>query len=253
MAAETRRLSIVGIGAHLDDCYLGMGGVAIKAARLGHRVALVQAVSQYGAWPTVSGRSEEIKLLLSELAARAGVFVVALGHDYMRLENGATLVSELSRVLHGLGPDLLFCQHTVDTNQDHVALGQATVTAALHGACFVGRDFVVPREIYRYTTGAQTLGFAPDTYVDISEELPEVLEITAAVDRMYAGGGMRIEERLILSGSDLGGRTVNVTTHGMDKLASSILYGMRSGARYAEGFAAYPHRRAGACLLDLLS
>ena len=252
MAEATRELSIVGVGAHLDDCYLGMGGVAIKAARRGHRVTLVQVVSQYGAWPTVSGRSEEIKPLLAELAARAGVSVVTLGHDYMRLENGAALVAEVSGVLHELRPDLLFCQHTVDTNQDHVALGQATLTAALHGACFVGRSYVAPREIYRYTTGAQTLGFAPDTYADISEELWEVLEITAAVDAMYARGEPNSPERVTLTGPDLGERRVTVTTHGLDKLATSILWGMRSGASYAEGFAAYPYRRAGACLLDLL-
>jgi len=246
-----RPLSIVAVGAHLDDCYLGMGGAALKAARAGHRVTLVQAVSQYGAWPVVTGREAEIKPLLQGLADRAGVELVNLGHDYERLENGVALITQLAGVLADLKPDLLFCHHEVDTNQDHAVLGQVTPVAAMHNPCFAA-GYGGPREVYRYTTGAQTLDFAPDTYLNVSAEVWDVIEILGAVDEMYYQrmGGSPVRLRVTVPEQD--NRAVAVTTHGLDKLATCALYGYRSGVRYAEGFRAYPFRRAGVGLLDQL-
>ncbi len=91
---NTNPLSIVAIGAHMDDCWLGMGGVALRAVRNGHRVTMIQAVSRYGAWPVVAGRGKEIKPVVQKLADDAGVSLVTLGHDYLRLENNPTPDSE---------------------------------------------------------------------------------------------------------------------------------------------------------------
>ncbi len=163
-------LCIVAVGAHMDDCYLGAGGTLLKAARAGHRVTLVTAVSQYGAWPTVSGRAAEIKPLLQGLADRAGVSLVTLGYDYERLENGVALITQLAQVLADLKPDVLFCHYQEDTNQDHVVLGLTTPVAAMHNACFA-EGYGGPREIYKFKTDAQTLNFTPDTYVNITNEI----------------------------------------------------------------------------------
>ncbi len=246
---ETRPLSIVAVGAHMDDCYLGMGGAAIRAARRGHRVTFVQAVSTYGSWPTVTGREAEIKPILQELATRAGISLVPLGHDYERLENGPALVSELAGVFAELEPDVLFCHHPFDTNQDHVVLGQATPVAAMHGACFVGPKYRGPREIYRYTTGMQTLDFTPTAYLDISDVMPDVLGILGAIDAIYAKSS-RPPVNITVSDPKLGEQAIGLTTHALDKFAMCVTNGFRSGASYAEGYAAYPYPRAGAALLE---
>ncbi|MFB3881098.1 MAG: PIG-L deacetylase family protein [Armatimonadota bacterium] len=253
MTAETRGpLSVVAVGAHMDDCYLGMGGAAIRAARSGHRVTLVQAVSSYGAWPTVAGREAEIKPVLQQLAGRAGVSVISLGHDYQRLENGVALVDQLSCVLAELKPDVLFCHHPVDTNQDHVALGQATPVAAMHGACFVGPGFHVPDEIYRFTTGTQTLEFEPNTYLDVGASIADVLEILGAIDAIYAKESGESPVRITVAGPDLDQRTISLTAHALDKFALCVTYGFRCGVGYAEAFASYPSRPPGPNLLDRL-
>jgi hypothetical protein len=104
---RSTELSIVAVGAHMDDCWLGMGGVALKAARAGHRVNMVHAVSQYGAWPVVAGREAEIKPAVKKLADDAGIRLIPLGHDYMRLQNSPELVGELAGVLDEPKPDRL--------------------------------------------------------------------------------------------------------------------------------------------------
>jgi hypothetical protein len=57
----------------------------------------------------VSGREAEISPTIEGVAREAGVELLTLGHDYMRLENGAALTDELSHVLADLRPDILFC------------------------------------------------------------------------------------------------------------------------------------------------
>jgi len=248
----TRPLSVVGVGAHMDDCYLGMGGAAIRAARRGHRVAFVQAVSTYGAWPIVAGREAEIKPALQKLADRAGISLVTLGHDYERLENGAALVSELAYVFAELKPDILFCHHPVDTNQDHVALGLAAPVAAMHGACFIGSEYRGPREIYRFTTGMQTLDFMPNVYLDIGTTIGEVLGILCAIDTVYAKSSSASPVLVTVADANLGAQAIGLTTHALDKFAICVTNGFRGGVRYAEGCTAYPNHRAYAALLERL-
>src|SRR5881275_2314527 len=99
MSKTAHPLSIVAVGAHLDDYWYGMGGTLLKAARRGHRVTLVQAVSTYCSWPVVRGREAEIKPLLGRISESTGVNLVTLGHDYLRLENRTELITQLSAAI----------------------------------------------------------------------------------------------------------------------------------------------------------
>jgi hypothetical protein len=138
MAVKTPQpLSILAVGAHVDDHWYGMGGTLLKAARKGHRVTVIQAVSNYCAWPVVAGREAEIKPHVKRITDETGVQVVTLGHDYLRLVNGPDLSRQLAEQIAIIEPDLLFCPWEEDSNQDHAALGTAARVTALHGACFL--------------------------------------------------------------------------------------------------------------------
>ena len=39
--------TILVVGAHMDDCEIGAGGLIIKAVRKGHRVVLVNVATDY--------------------------------------------------------------------------------------------------------------------------------------------------------------------------------------------------------------
>ncbi len=245
-------LSIVAVGAHLDDCWLGVGGVALKAARRGHRVTMVQAVSTYGAWPVVAGREAEIRPALQRLAEENNVTLIPLGHDYLRLVNGPELVGQIAGVLAQVRPDILFCQWEDDSNQDHVALGAAARIAAFHGHCFLPPEpdaFRPPAEVYHYRVDTQARNFTPDVYVDITAEMHDLLDLCAlfaALDAPGAGAGASAYARhYTLTDHRAGDRQVPLTLHTVQKFADCVTDGRRCGVQFAEGFRAYRTRPVG--------
>jgi LmbE family N-acetylglucosaminyl deacetylase len=230
-------LSIVAIGAHMDDCWLGAGATCLKAARKGHRVTFVTAINSYRYWPTTRGREEEIRPKLDALCRKNGIALIKLGHDYMRLVNTPELVGELSGVLAGLDADILFSHAEDEDNQDHTALGAASRIAALHGECFAddSGDIKWPREVYQYTTGWQAKAFHPDTFVDVTDTIFDALAICNNFDDIYAHGRYPTR-RLTITDHTQGDRTLSLTDHARFKFAQSIAFG--TGC-YAEGFVAY--------------
>ena len=246
-------LSIVAVGAHMDDCWLGMGGLALKAVRAGHRVTMIQAVSRYGAWPVVRGREAEIKPAVQELADAAGIRLITLGHDYLQLENNPELVGELAGVLDALKPDVFFCHWEDDTNQDHVALGEAARVAAIHGACFLTHlpgAYQVPSEIYRYRIDCQGRNFIPDVFVDITTVLHDLLDMCALFDRIYAKH-MPAARHFTLVDHRQDDRRTELSWHTEQKFAASLTCGYECGVRFAEGYRVYKTGPAGSSLLGL--
>jgi LmbE family N-acetylglucosaminyl deacetylase len=248
-------LSLVAIGAHMDDCWLGMGATALKAARRGHKVTLVQAVSTYGAWPTVAGRGAEVKELTERVAAQNGIRLITLGYDYMRIENNPATLARLAAVIAGLRPDVLFNHWEDDSNQDHCALGAAARIATMHLSCFRPPEEAptaqYTRQIFRFEVDHQTRNFTPDTFVNVTEELYDALEICALFADLYArtAPGTGDHRRLSVMDHRCGDRKVSLVPYTEEKLAHAILFGTRSGCRYAEGFRSYKNDHVGRQLL----
>ena len=234
------RRTVVAVGAHMDDCWYGMGGFALKAAARGHRVVMVQVVGKYRTWPTVRGRAAEIKPLLQDLADRGHVELITLNHDYLRLEARPDLMAELSEILEELVPDILFYQWEVDSNQDHVALGTATRVIGQHRPCFLDESRNPgPREIYAYAADTQAKGFVPDTFVDIGDVIFDLLRWCTVFDVIYAGQSGAQITLSTMTDHVLGDVEVGLTHHTEQKWARSRLDGLAAGVRYAEGFWAY--------------
>ena len=232
---------ILAVGAHMDDCWLGLGGTALKAVRRGHRVTFVTVVGAYECWPVTAGRAAEIKPILSRVAAEAGVGLIALKHDYMRLENNPALVDELAQIVFETKPDLVFCHAEDENNQDHTALGAATRIAVQHGECFVPAsrgEFPFCNEIYQYTTGWQATSFAPDMTVDISDVAFEVFELCNNFDDIYqrVHGSPKPARLLSVTDHALGDRQCALSGHARYKFAQSLVFGQGG---YGEGFKAY--------------
>ncbi len=236
-------LSIIVIGSHMDDCWLGAGATALKAVRAGHRVTFVTAISNYRYYWPVRGREAELHPRFEELYRRHGIEHRALDHDYMHLVNEPALVGELAQLMAELEGDILFCHAEDEDNQDHTALGAASRIAALHGECFTDDHGHIkwPWEVYQYTTGWQAKDFRPDTFVDVSETIFDTLEICCIFDEVYANGKSPTK-RMTVTDHTQGDRTVSLTDHARFKFAQSA--SMVSGG-YAEGFASYSRKCIG--------
>src|SRR3954451_23286096 len=98
----SQKLNIVIVGAHVDDHWFGMGPTLLKAARGGHNVTVIQAVTTYCAWPVVTGRETEVEAATAELTKKTGIRVIGLGHDYQRMVTGPDLVRQIAEQLISL-------------------------------------------------------------------------------------------------------------------------------------------------------
>jgi LmbE family N-acetylglucosaminyl deacetylase len=247
-------LSIVVVGAHIDDHWYGMGGTVLKAARRGHRVTVIQGVSCYGAWPVVNGRETEIKTLLKTISEKSGCRLVTLGHDYLRVENNPKLVGQLAQEIAAAEPDVLFVPWEDDSNQDHVAMGAAARIAGMHGPCFLPPDAKVklPQQIYQYALDVKAKAFKPDHYVDVTSVMFDLLDLTRCFDELYSKHPLwpSCLHRMTVVDHVEGNRKVVMNTQHEYMLSMALLRGMQSGVRYAEGFSAY---KAGVADNNLLS
>jgi LmbE family N-acetylglucosaminyl deacetylase len=252
---QTGPLSIVVVGAHMDDYWYGMGGTLLKAARRGHRVTLVQAVSSYCSWPVVRGREAEIKPHLEQISESTGIRLVTLGHDYLRLEARTDLITQISKTIHEAKADVVFCPWEEDHNQDHVAVGGAARIASFHGQDFLAPDANMkhPHQVLQYPLDPNT-SFRPDTFVNTEEVVFDLMELSSVFDKIYSKHPLWPDalRRLTITDHYNKDRTATLTRQNEYMFALSMVRGLQCGARYADGFKAYNSVPVNAQLLAAL-
>jgi N-acetylglucosamine malate deacetylase 1 len=236
-----KKLTILGIGAHMDDCWLGFGGTALKAVGRGHTVTFATFVTEYRKLWYVAGRGDEIKAFHQKQTETTGIRHIGYKHDYMRLQNTPELVDQVSQLLAEVKPDILFWHDPNETNEDHVALGKACLVASQHAECFVAANgtMKLPSETYQYTTGWQSNGFCPDILVDVSETINQTLRISSSYDELYANGRWPTKQ-MVVSDPALNNEPVELTAHSRFKFGQAITTGRGGG--YAEGFRSFNPR-----------
>jgi len=238
------RKTIVGVGAHMDDLWYGMGGLALKAVRKGHRVIFINTVGDYTNWPVTRGRESEIKAKVKGFAIDKGITIHFLDYKYEHVPDDIDILKKLAEHFDEINPDLIFLHWYDDTNRDHWKSGVATLYSGLHRPCFLEREpSGSPSEVYAFQLDAQCRSFIPNVYVDITETLPDVLEVLAAIDHIYAEYTKadcvkaRVEDLIT-------NRKFELTVHSAQKYALAVTRGSECGVTYAEAFYSYIKRPA---------
>ena len=134
--AGEKRKTFLAVGAHMDDAEIGAGGVLIHAARAGHRVVIVNVVSDHKSWLPTVGREQQVRRDLIALAQRFGFEKRFLEYPYHQIDGGdLDLKRKLAEIYVELQPDVAFIHHVEDHWPDHVACGRASHDAFLfaHG------------------------------------------------------------------------------------------------------------------------
>jgi len=169
---EGRARTLLAIGAHYDDCVFGIPGVLLQAARSRDRVVILSLIGDYTNWPPVAARSRALLDLSVQMAHERGMEMRFLPWASMGFEPSLETKRAVAAVLAEVEPDVAFMLWPRDRHPDHEAASAICHAALNQPARLLGRDEVkTPSIAYWYDNGpGHTIGFEPDTYIDVSAE-----------------------------------------------------------------------------------
>lgn len=163
--------TILAIGAHYDDCVFGIPGVLLNAIRKHHRVVILALIGDYSNWPPVQGREAELLKVSTRLAEERGMEMRFLKYasTHFRLDDNTQ--REVAEVVAEVRPDTAFMLWPHDRHPDHEAAAAICKAALAQPRTILGRECPVPQRVFCYDNGpGHTLGFEPNTFVDITPE-----------------------------------------------------------------------------------
>ena len=170
--------TILAIGAHYDDCVFGIPGILLQAVQKGHRVVALSLIGDYTNWPPAQGREAELKEVTTSLAHYLGIDMRFLNYASGRLHLNEETKKAVARAVADVQPDIAFMLWHHDRHPDHEAASEISKAALKLAARILDDPKVkVPGQIYLYDNGpGHTIGFEPNTYVDVSDVWPTAVE-----------------------------------------------------------------------------
>lgn len=178
--APSPRLTILAIGAHYDDCPFGIPGILLQAVEKGHRVVILSLIGDYSNWKPVRDRGPDLvegtRRINADYGAESRFLTLASG----RIQATDEARRAVAEVVADVKPEVAFVLWARDQHPDHEAAAELS-KLALHLGDRVLADpfapFVTPRRTYLYDNGPRhTIGFVPDTFVDVTREWPRAIE-----------------------------------------------------------------------------
>ncbi|PYR91949.1 MAG: PIG-L family deacetylase [Acidobacteria bacterium] len=157
-------LKVVCVGAHPDDPESGCGGTLATYAALGHRVTIVYLTRGERGIP---GKSDADAAAIRTAEAETACGIIGAKPVFAGQIDGSTevtreRVNQVATILNTEAPDVVFTHWPIDTHMDHEVASLLTFRA------YVATNRRFPIYFFEVDAGAQTLGFAPAHYVDIT-------------------------------------------------------------------------------------
>jgi LmbE family N-acetylglucosaminyl deacetylase len=201
--------TLLALGAHYDDCAFGIPGLMLKAVRRGYRVVAVTLIDDYSNFFPAKGRESALVEGSIRLAGEYGVEMrfLDLAFKSQHIDETAEARLALARVVAEVKPDLAFILWPHDRHADHGPAARLSEVALRHTGTLLDDPAIRPaRRIYAYDNGPRhTIGFEPDTYVDVTAEWPDAISwvgrlMALAHDRPYdpaaPDGAVQLKETL---------------------------------------------------------
>jgi LmbE family N-acetylglucosaminyl deacetylase len=234
-----RKKTFLAVEGHLDDAFIGAGGVLIQAARAGHRVVVVTVASDYSSWAATVGREERVKREQAELAQAFGMEKRFLDGKYHHtVGSDLDLKRKLAEIYVELNPDAAFISHDEDHWPDHAGSGLAAKDAFLfsHGLSHDMRQHRCPLILAFSVTPGQTYHFEPDVFYDVTDVMPEYVDLIGRIEAIRTGRPLKQEIKYEFRSVGKEGLNLPLTTHGVIRLADALRWGDMAGCQFAIGF-----------------
>ena len=171
VVAETnqvgRPLKVICIGGHPDDPESGCGGTLTRYVELGHSVTILyltrgeRGIRDKGLDEAAKIRTAECEKACQIIGARPRFFGQIDGATEMTRAH----VQAMTKILQEEKPDVIFTHWPVDTHMDH----QVASLLAIRSWMALGEQPLL--YFFEVDTGAQSQGFLPNTYVDVTPVL----------------------------------------------------------------------------------
>ena len=111
--------TILGIGAHYDDCVFGISGLLLKALRQHHRVVVLSLIGDYRNWKPVQGRERELVDGTVRLGKEYGVEMRFLDFAEMKFDVTEAATRLVADAVADIAPDVAFTLWPHDQHPDH--------------------------------------------------------------------------------------------------------------------------------------
>lgn len=173
-------LRIIGIGAHPDDCDIGIGGMVIKWARQGHMVKFLSLTNgdnghyQMAGGPLARRRYEEAQRAAALAGITYEVFDIHNDELMPTLENRWRVVVAIRE----FAPDLVITHRPNDYHPDHRYCSQivqdATFTATSPNVQALTAHLPeIPVIAYMHDDFRKPMPFCPDVVVEVDDAIDD--------------------------------------------------------------------------------
>jgi len=250
-----KKKTILVIGAHLDDCEIGAGGVITKAVKKGHRVVLLNVASDYSTWCVTKGREKEVRERVLAQATEMGVEKRFLDYGYQQVAADVETMRRIAEVVVDVKPDITLMHDRNERERapsDHGTVGLVAEHAARSAGTLLG-GLSVPygHEMYAFEVYPQR-DFCPDVFVDISDVVNEVAECINYFGVLYgesphAKGAETMESTIKIHST---GEELALGHYAAMKLCTAKFRGYHCGLGYAEAYKALDPAPLGGRLLQ---
>lgn len=245
----------------MDDCEIGAGGLIIKAVRKGHRVVLVNVASDYSTWCVTKGREKEVKEKIVKKAKEMKIEKIFLGYGYQSVPLDLEAIRKIAKIILEVKPDITLFHYRFETSpSDHGVVGTIAEYAMRSANTVLGGKRVsYGQEMYTYELYLRPSPpyplFQPDTYIDISDVIKEVVEVPNYFDQLYGEypplrrtGVARSKVKI----DYLGEEEISLYEHGEMKLTLARFRGFQCEVRYAEAYMSLDKRVIGKRVLQTI-